>query len=141
MLDAVIDTNVIVSGLLYPRSTCGDIVYMVNSAWLKTTYDDRILDEYRKVLLRPKFRFDPDTVDTFLYALKVLGSQVVPITSRVALPDEDDRPFLECAWSGDSKILITGNIKHFPKKLRGAAIVMTPREFVDQYASPPAGVE
>jgi putative PIN family toxin of toxin-antitoxin system len=141
MISAVIDTNVIVSGLLRPRGTCGDILYMINSGWLTPIYDDRISDEYRKVLLRSRFGLDPGTVETFLYALKALGQQIVPITSRVVLPDEDDRPFLECACSGGSKILITGNIKHFPKKLRGASIVMTPREFIDQYASPPVGAE
>lgn len=56
---AVLDTNVVVSGLLKPYSSAGYIVRLVAEGALQVAYDARILLEYREVLARPKFGFDP----------------------------------------------------------------------------------
>lgn len=42
-------------------------------------------------------------------------------------PDPDDRLFLAVAQ--EAGILVTGNMKHFPKKVRGTATVVSPGEF------------
>jgi len=49
---------------------------------------------------------------------------------NVALPDEKEAPFLEVAAAADA-ILVTGNVKHFPKPARKGVPVMTPREFLE----------
>jgi uncharacterized protein len=53
----VIDTNVIVSGILNPHGSPGRIVNVLLSEASTALYDDRILSEYREVLLRPAFGF------------------------------------------------------------------------------------
>ena len=63
----VLDTNVVVSGLLQALGPSGQIVRLVAEGELQVCYDVRILAEYREVLLRPKFRFEPGRVEAFLF--------------------------------------------------------------------------
>ena len=65
-MNIVLDTNVLVAGLLSPFGTCGEIVRMVSSGELILFFDARILSEYDEVLRRPKFRFAKEKVDALL---------------------------------------------------------------------------
>ena len=51
----VLDTNVLVSGLLTPFGNCGEIVRMLTSEEITLCIDSRILVEYEEVLSRPQF--------------------------------------------------------------------------------------
>jgi putative PIN family toxin of toxin-antitoxin system len=62
----VLDTNVLVSGLLTPFGPCGKIVRMVSAGKLILYIDARILSEYNEVLQRPKFKFNNDHIDTLI---------------------------------------------------------------------------
>ena len=53
----VVDTNVIVSGILNPHGPPGRVVDALLSGNNSALHDDRILSEYREVLLRPTFGF------------------------------------------------------------------------------------
>ncbi len=129
----VVDTNVLVSGLLSPFGPPAQIVRMVASGVLAVCHDARILSEYRDVLLRPKFGFAEEAVDALLDQIISLGYAVTSEPLRAALPDRDDEPFLEVALSGRAEALVTGNLKHYPKKAREGAVVLSPAEFIDQY--------
>ncbi|MBE0618826.1 MAG: putative toxin-antitoxin system toxin component, PIN family, partial [Proteobacteria bacterium] len=56
----VLDTNVLVAGLLSPFGPPGQIARMVSSEDLHLCVDARILSEYAEVLRRPRFGFAPD---------------------------------------------------------------------------------
>jgi uncharacterized protein len=51
----VIDTSAMVSGILNPHGPPGRTVNALLSEAITVLYDDRILSEYREVLLRPTF--------------------------------------------------------------------------------------
>jgi putative PIN family toxin of toxin-antitoxin system len=51
----VVDTNVMVSGVLNPHGPPGRIVNALLTETITVLHDDRILSEYREVLLRPTF--------------------------------------------------------------------------------------
>lgn len=129
----VIDTNVLVSGLLSPSGPSGEIVRMVASGILELCYDARILSEYRNVLLRPKFSFDQDHVNALLDQIKTCGRVVAvePLTKR--LPDPKDEPFLEAALAEKIQCLVTRNLKHYPAKKREGMLVVPPEEFLEIY--------
>lgn len=129
----VLDTNVLVSGLLSPFSAAGEIVRMVASGILELCYDARLLSEYRSVLLRPKFCFDRVYLDYLLEQLKAAGRVVAvkPLAKR--LPDPDDEPFLEVALAGQVRCLITGNLKHYPLERREGMEVLTPAQFLETH--------
>lgn len=53
----VLDTNVLLSGLLSPSGPPGNIARLITTGAVRVCYDARILVEYRQVLLRPTFPF------------------------------------------------------------------------------------
>jgi uncharacterized protein len=130
-MEAVIDTNVLVSGLLCANSHPGEIVDLIFSNNITPVFDDRIFYEYRNVLDRPKFSFPKPVVEELMSTLVIIGHQVIAIRTHNKLPDEKDRCFFECALSISSKALITGNKKHFPPHRCSGIVVFSPSEFLD----------
>ena len=53
----VLDTNVLISGLLTPFGSSGEILRIMFSGELALCLDARILAEYKDVLHRPKFKW------------------------------------------------------------------------------------
>ena len=135
----VLDTNVIVSGLLNPHGKPGTILQMVVSRAVTICYDARIITEYRDVLLRPKFPIDEAEVDAILEQIEAAGHLVVTSPLPQNLPDPDDEPFLEVAMSGEAECLVTGNVKHYPEDHRRGMKVVSPAEFVELYRTSIAG--
>ncbi len=127
----VLDTNVLVSGLLQPRGPSGAIVRQVAEGTLTLGFDARILAEYSDVLQRSKFRFEPDRIHQILLQIKAAGSLASPRPLVLELPDADDEAFLEVALASGSKYLVTGNLKHYPEEARAGISVVSPREFVE----------
>jgi putative PIN family toxin of toxin-antitoxin system len=132
-MKVVIDTNVLVSGLLSPFGPPAQIVRMVASGALLVGHDARILSEYREVLLRPRFPFARDGVDALLDQMVSSGETIASAPLRMALPDREDEPFLEVALSARAEALITGNLKHYPREARERAVVLSPADFVKRY--------
>ncbi len=130
---AVIDTNVLVAGLLSPFGRPGDVVRMIAAGSLSLLYDARIMAEYIQVLKRPKFSFSPEHIESLLDHVKAVGVIVASDPLSVRLPDEEDEAFLEVAPAGGAECLITGNFKHFPSVSRQGMRVLTPAEFLDFY--------
>jgi uncharacterized protein len=126
----VLDTNVIVSGILRPYGKAAAILRLVVSGMLTPTYDQRILGEYREVLRRPKFKFSDETVMDFLSEIEEEGMLVSSRPLPYTLLDPDDEPFLEVALSSKAIALITGNRRHFPKKAYGETKILSPVEFL-----------
>ena len=88
--------------------------------------NDFILEEYRDVLLRPKFHLAKDDVDSFIMRIKHYGYNVEPTPTEEEYPDPDDAVFYETALTikKDVCLIVTGNIKHYPNK----EFVITPAE-------------
>ena len=133
----VLDTNVLVSGLLQPFGPSGQIVLLVASGELVLCHDPRILAEYKDVLLRKKFHFDPERVEALLEQIRAIGIPVAPRPLATRLPDPDDEPFLEVTVAGRARCLVTGNLKHYPAEARHGAEVLSPRSFIELYRSEP----
>jgi putative PIN family toxin of toxin-antitoxin system len=132
-MDAVIDTNVLVSGLLNPAGYPGGIIDVIFSRRVLVAYDDRVMSEYEKVLPRPKFEFPAGSVKELLSAIHTFGLRIVPVRTTVPLPDAKDRCFLECALALAPPILISGNLRHYPPALCSPVHVLTPRDFISTY--------
>jgi len=127
----VLDTNVLVSGLLTPFGPSGEIVRMVSAGELILYIDARILSEYETVLHRPKFKFDKDNISILLDFIRLYGQFVSSMPLKNRLPDPDDEPFLEVAIAGKVRSLITGNIVHYPPLSREGIKIFSPSEFLE----------
>jgi putative PIN family toxin of toxin-antitoxin system len=132
----VLDTNVLVSALLSPFGPAARILDLILAGDVRLAYDDRIMAEYRQVLARPKFSFDPQAVADVLAYMNAEGEAVVARPLSVELPDPDDLAFLEVATQAGA-LLISGNLHHFPEEARGHTRVLTPRDFLVAWSTAP----
>ncbi len=129
----VLDTNVVVAGLLSPFGPCAEIVRMVSSGEVTLCFDALILAEYREVLDRSKFGFDKDKVAALLDHIEHRGRIVASSPLSHSLPDPDDEPFLKVTVAGKAVCLVTGNASHFPPKLCQGQKVFSPSKFLIFY--------
>ena len=127
-MNVVIDTNVLISGLLNPNGLPGKIINLLFNEKITLLFDNRILEEYRNVLNREKFGFSRDIIDPVIDYVKNDCMYVVSNPVFEKFIDEDDKKFYEVALSGNADYLITGNTKHFPKD----EIIVTPKGFFDK---------
>ena len=127
---AVIDTNVLVSALLRGSSVPGMILREALTGRIIPLLNDGILEEYRDVLTRRKFRFDRSAVEVLISGIIKRGVFVDAEPVEETVIDPDDAIFYEVVMERRSEgeaYLITGNIKHFPVK----HFIVTPREMLE----------
>jgi putative PIN family toxin of toxin-antitoxin system len=126
-MKVVLDTNVLVSGLLSPHGTPATIINLMLNQKITMLYDNRIIQEYQNVLERPKFKFDKRVVGDLMEFIKQFGEFIASTPINIEFTDKGDIPFYEVAASGKVDFLITGNLKHFPKG--NGVKVVSPSEF------------
>ena len=125
---AVYDTNILVSGLLskHPDSAVVLTLDVLLNQEVTPLYNQEILDEYRDVLHREKFKLPKELVDSVVNQIEKDGLQADRVHTDEVFTDPDDVVFYEVALSKEDAFLVTGNTKHFPKK----PIVVSPAEFM-----------
>lgn len=126
----VLDTNVVVSGLLSPHGPPGRLIDAVLARALLLVVDDRILHEYREVLSRPRFKIDSKMLKRFLAIMDFQIHCSTAIVKGLYTTDPDDLAFLEVAAMTTDKILVTGNSRHYPVAGRGSVLVLSPVDAV-----------
>jgi putative PIN family toxin of toxin-antitoxin system len=127
----VLDTNVLVSGVLSPVGPPGLLLDLVLARDLTLIVEPRVVAEYRDVLARPRFRLDPRRVELLIDTLEAIGIPVVGRPWPASLPDPDDEVFLGAAAAGEA-VLVTGNLVDYPEALRLGIAVWSPRECLDR---------
>jgi uncharacterized protein len=130
----VLDTNMLVSGLLNPDGKPGRIVDLILGGRLRLLYDDRILGEYLDVLARPQLAIDPSLAHVVVGNIRLTGERVTALPlPEDTLPDPEDMPFAEIAISGETEVLVTGNAKHFSRLRDRGVMVLSPAEFLKRF--------
>ena len=127
---AVIDTNVLLSGLLSKNEDSATVKVLdaVFEGKIIPLYHQEILDEYDEVLHREKFHLRKEVIQTVLDAIKQYGIEVFPQPTGAILIDMDDLVFYEVAMEkrDDGAYLVTGNQKHYPFR----DFIVTPAEMM-----------
>lgn len=125
---AVIDTNVIVSALISKHADSATVMILdsIFRGLITPIYNNDIIDEYNLVLRRSKFHFSEDKISAVIATIKAKGIHSERIDSGEIVPDPKDLVFYEVALSKEDSFLVTGNIKHFPKK----PFIVTPAEML-----------
>jgi hypothetical protein len=80
--------------------------------------------------LREEFAFRSEKALALLIGLETVGQQVLAPPLAVRLPHASDLPFLEVARAAGA-ILVTCNLRHFPKSQRAGVTVMSPGDFLE----------
>jgi uncharacterized protein len=129
----VLDTNVIVSAVLSPRSVprqAFDLAFIRGVVLIS----DSILAELDDVLHRPKFEryVSPDERLQFL-AKFIQDSTVVEVTEVITdCRDSKDNKFLELAVSGNATCIVSGDADLLVLHPFRNMPIMTPQAFVIQ---------
>lgn len=134
-MKVVLDTNVLVSGMMTKGGACAIILDLLSDDRLIAALDGRMMNEYRRVCAEPRLHLVADAVRDFLHFLNDCSENVAAMPLDADLPDPDDLPFLEVAAEAHA-VLVTGNKKHFPNKAAGAVKIVSPREFLDMLRVP-----
>jgi putative PIN family toxin of toxin-antitoxin system len=130
----VLDTNVLVSGLINPSGPPGRIIDLLRGGILDLVVDDRILEEYRDVPRRPSLApyFHAVDIEVIVEFLTKNSENILVAKQLHGLTDPDDIPFLEVALTAGDP-LVTGNAKHFPLDKRHGVVVESPAEFLMRF--------
>lgn len=129
-MHAVVDTNILVSGLLRDDGPPAAVVRAIVGQLLEPVVCAEIMAEYRSVLARRRLRIRAADVDELLVLVEAQARWVaVPAYDGLpALPDPSDWPFIASALAAGCPV-ITGNARDFPAAL--GVWVMSAREWVE----------
>lgn len=133
----VLDTNVLISALL-SEGPPARILNLIRSRQCVVLVDERILEEYEEVLLRPKFGFAESIVRPIVEFFTHQGERVTAPPLPIKIPDPDDLPFLEVAVAGKADLLITGNKGDYAGAPRKPKII-SPTEALREFSKMDAG--
>ena len=139
---AVLDTNVVVSGVIKEEGPSGKIrrLLLQERKFVSVTSLE-ILAEIREVLRREKIRkyhgWTREQVDifvAFLYAQSAAteGKLTVSIVSK----DPEDNKFLACAQEGKADYLVTGDDDLLNIKSHEGTLIVPPAAFLPVLQSP-----
>jgi uncharacterized protein len=123
---AVVDTNVLVSALLKPGSLPDRVAQAIRHDMLIPVVCAEIVQEYEAVFRRPRLGLPEHDVTELIGLLQTqaLWVQITQYPSALELPDPADWPFIATALAADCHV-ITGNVKHFPKRLGLKVVTVT----------------
>ena len=131
---AVLDTNVVVSALLFggPPKRVLSLVLTGHIDWLTSPF---LIDEFRRVM-RLKFpnreAASIQTLDEFSSFWWMVPALPIPRVSVIA-KDPDDDHVLECALAGEAECIVSGD-KHLIKLKRYCGItILNPQQFLRNY--------
>lgn len=134
-MKVVLDTNVVISGLLVPGGPPGKIIDLWTENRITVVLSQALIEEYLDVLLRPKFKRIGTLVERqdILVNLLELDNTVLinpKVSFAVVKDDPEDNRVLECAVEGMVDYIISGD-EHLLalREFQGIPIVM-PAEFM-----------
>lgn len=138
----VVDTNVLVSGLIKPTGAVGPVVDRLREGRFLQLYSRATLDELVDVLARPwlkeKYGIRDVDVEAFLKLLLLRGEEVTPSRTIRRCRDPKDDKFLELAVSGRADVLVTGDDDLRSLDPFEGVRILSPARFLGRGASGPA---
>lgn len=131
-MKVVLDTNVLVSGLMLPESVPGQIVAAWRGAHFDLVLSEPLLDEIGRVLSYPKIqrrlRWGQDDIARFLLLLRFKADVVDIASEKASVPlDPGDDPVLATLLASGADCLVTGDGDLLA--LRDRFPIRTPAEF------------
>ncbi len=137
----IVDTNVVVSGLLSREARSPTSRILAGMWWGKLEFvlSEALLDEYRRVLLRPRVRrchgLSEEEIAQFLAVLRLRCRFRDPPKGPHLAPDRKDQHLWDLMDDDASLVLITGDAAiRLPEGNPYAGRILAPSEFVARYA-------
>lgn len=130
MTKVVLDTNVLVSAVLYggnPRS----ILEAALSGAIEVSVSEFIIQEFQTVLLRPRFGLTIQFVHNVVAELTSLAEWVTPDQHHhVVIGDPSDDLVLDCAVAAGAQYLVTGDAHLLRLQTYEQVTIISPQDFL-----------
>lgn len=129
----VIDTNVVVSALLF-GGLPGELIRLWKAGHIRPKATKEIIDEYIRVLAYPKFKLSEEEINFVLYNEILPYFEVVRAKSGKVIIKEDpsDDKFIRCAKAGKCSTIISGDEHLLRLKKFGKIKILTPSQFLKE---------
>jgi uncharacterized protein len=133
MLSVVIDTNVLIAGMLKGSTTTRQIINHLSQSKFKLIISPESLEELIEVMNRPKFHpiISRETAAMTMEIIKTQAIFIKPLKKlHIVKEDPDDNMFLELALEAAADCLVSGDDHLLSlKSFRGIPIIK-PKEFL-----------
>ncbi|MCP4368441.1 MAG: putative toxin-antitoxin system toxin component, PIN family [Deltaproteobacteria bacterium] len=134
----VIDTNVVVSALLFGGKP-GELIQFWKTGQIQPLISKDITEEYLRVLAYPKFNLSENEIG-FLFNHEILpyfkAVKIKPGRWKTAIEDDPtDDMFIRCAVSGKCKIIISGDRHLLDLKTYDRIRILSVLTFLKEFAS------
>ncbi len=138
MIGAVLDTNVVISALIF-TGEANALVTAWQQGRFRLLISKTLLDEYIRVLHYPKFHLSEDEIRhlveeellPYIKPIKVRSSRLLNVCR-----DPNDDMFLSCALAGHASFIVTGDKDLLDLNPFRGLNILTPREFLNLLPSP-----
>ena len=129
IIPVVIDTNVVVSALLF-RGVPGGIIPLWKSGKITPHASREIVDEYLRVLAYPKFQLSEEEIQYLLHQEILPWFETVETCktsqSVIIANDPSDDKFIRCAKAADVQLVISGDHHLLSLQSHGRIEIVTP---------------
>jgi len=131
----VADTNILISGLLWPGAPAS----FLDAAWARSFHlltSEELLAELEEVLSRPhlesRLRNRGRTAAEVTAKVRLFATLVLPakLEAPIELRDLKDLPVLGCAVGGQAQAIVTGDKDFLVLKEFQGIVIVTPRVFL-----------
>lgn len=128
----MLDTNVLISSLVFPNEKMSMIVLYVLQRH-RLILSRYILDELKRIVIE-KFPSKIKDLEVFLYKMKYELAENEDDFSFIFIRDPNDLPILVSAMNGDVDILISGDKDFLALNLKCPRI-MSPSAFFEEFVA------
>ena len=127
MQKVVLDTNILVSGILYEAGQQAKLLRLARLGKFEVFLSLEIIAELKGVLMRQKFNLTEKEVDLAIKELLKFCKVVIPSEKlNVVKSDPDDNTIIEAAISSRAGFIVSGDMHLLAiKKYEGVKIVNT----------------
>ena len=130
-IKVVIDTNVVISALLFGGQP-GKLINLWKNSRIVPLASKEIIEEYLRVLAYPKFELSAKEINYILYQEILPFFEVVtpnPFPPIIVTDPSDDK-FIHCAISGNAQFIISGDDHLLSIKTVEAIQIVNASEFI-----------
>lgn len=137
-MKVVIDTNVLISGLISSSSPPSQIIDLWISSKFTVYVSSEIIEEYLSVILRPKFRSLGTAKERYALVSELVGVDNTKVVTpdlrlNVITDDPDDNIILECAVEAGADVIISGDEHLLSLSNYEGILILNPTSFLQQF--------
>ena len=131
MIRAVLDTNILVSALLF-RGATSRFVPLWQEKWFVPLVSKAVVEEYLRVLAYPKFRLSMEEVKALVERQLLPFTHPVEVTEvpLVIREDPSDDIFLACASAGEAQCIVSGDRHLLALRKYGKISILSAADFL-----------